>query len=226
MLGLRFNKIMSRGTVIGAAACGLFLAGCDDHVQIIRDPEIPVAKRSTWAWKPMEARIDARNDSRNSGRNDRPVISRDVIGGRGGEAVAEVDDPATEIDRRRFKAEIERQLAAKHLVQVSDPAVADFVLDYHFAVRNGHKTVAYPGGYGGLVCGPYGCWNGWGYGPVGYQRVQFREGSFLLEMIQNRSKRLVYQATGQEPPDKVQFSQDQLYNMVHALLKGLKTVGK
>jgi len=31
--------------------CGLLLAGCDDHVTVIRDPNIPIHKESTWAWK-------------------------------------------------------------------------------------------------------------------------------------------------------------------------------
>jgi hypothetical protein len=226
MLGFRWSTAISRGTVIAAAACGLFLAGCDEHVQIIRDPDIPIAKHATWAWKPMEGRNDARNEARNTGRNERPVISRDVIG-RGGENVQREEDPATEIDRRRFKTEIERQLTAKGLTQVSDPTVADFVLDYHFAVRQRSATVpvGYPG-YGGLVCGPYGCWEGWGYGPVGYERIHFREGTFVLDLFQTRSKRLAYRAVGEEPAHKVQFSQDQLQDMVHALLKGLKTDGR
>jgi hypothetical protein len=226
MLGFRMSTAISRGAVMAAAACGLFLAGCDEHVQIIRDPDIPIAKHATWAWKPMEARNDVRSDSRNQGRNDRPVISRDVIG-RGGENIQREEDPATEIDRRRFKTEIERQLTAKGLSQVSDPTVADFVLDYHFAVRNRNATVpvGYPG-YGGLVCGPYGCWNGWGYGAVGYERIRFREGTFVLDLLQTRSKRLAYRAVGEEPAYRVQFSQDQIHDMVHALLKGLKTVGR
>jgi len=32
--------------------CGLLLAGCDDRVTVIRDSNIPIAKGSTWTWKP------------------------------------------------------------------------------------------------------------------------------------------------------------------------------
>src|SRR5260370_28471111 len=32
--------------------CGLFAAGGDDHNDVIRDPNIPVVKGSTLAWKP------------------------------------------------------------------------------------------------------------------------------------------------------------------------------
>ena len=41
-------------TALVAAVClsGLALAGCDDHVQISRDPDIHIAKGMTWAWQP------------------------------------------------------------------------------------------------------------------------------------------------------------------------------
>jgi len=44
--------------------CGLLLAGCDDHVTVIRDPDIPVPKGSTWAWKPVASPRDADRRSR------------------------------------------------------------------------------------------------------------------------------------------------------------------
>jgi hypothetical protein len=223
MLGFRFSTALSRGAVIAAAACGLFLVGCDEHVDIIRDPGIPIAKHSTWAWKPMDVKAESR-----PARNDRPVISRDVIGR--GETVTRENDPATEIDRREFQREIERQLTAKGLSQVTDPATADFLVDYHFAVRRRNVTVerVYPGGYPGLVCGPFGCWEGWGYGPpeVSYANVRFREGTFAFVFLENRSKRLAYRAVGQEPAHRAQFSHDQIEDMVHALLKQFKTVGR
>jgi len=228
MLSFRLGAGMSRGVVLAAAACGLFLAGCDEHVQIIRDPDIPIARHATWAWRPMPAKAEARNDARNQAHGDRPVISRDVINRR--DTMVREEDPATEIDRRQFQHEIERQLTEKGLSQVTDPAVADFIVDYHFAVRRRNVTVerVYPGAYPGLVCGPFGCWSGWGYGPpeVGYENIRFREGTFVLAVVQNRSKRLAYRAIGQEPAHRAQFSQDQIHDMVHALLKGLKTVGK
>jgi hypothetical protein len=225
MLGFSAATSASRGIMIAAAACGIFLAGCDEHVRIIRDPGIPIAKHSTWAWRPMETRKEARNPS----RNDRPVISRDVIG-RGGETVTRESDPATEIDRRQFQNEIERQLTARGLTQVSDPAAADFLADYHFAAQRRNVTVehVYPGAYPGLVCGPFGCWEGWGYGPpaVGYENIRFREGTFVFDFVESRSRRLAYRAIGQKPEHKAQFSHDQIEDMVHALLKDFKTVGR
>jgi hypothetical protein len=213
--------IFSRGASPLLAAsmifCGLALAGCDEQVQVIQDTDIHVMKHQTWAWRPMQAR----RDSVDGGR---PVISRDVI--RPNTSVPVESDPAVEIERRQSQSELERQLAAKGLVKVSDPAAANYLVDYQFAVHGRNVTVprAYPGSYPGLVCGPYGCWNGWGYGPVavGYQNVNVREGTFAFDMVQNGSKRLVYQATGQAPANKAQFSHDQIQDMVHALLNKLK----
>jgi hypothetical protein len=140
------------------------------------------------------------------------------------------NDPATDIDRRQFQSEIERQLTERGLTEVSDPAAADFLADYHFAARRRNVTVehVYPGAYPGLVCGPFGCWEGWGYGPpeVGYENIRFREGTFVFDFVESRSRRLAYRAIGQKPERKAQFSHDQIADMVHALLKDFKTVGR
>ena len=224
MLTARLSGMAGRAGLATAALFGLFLAGCDEHVQIIKDHDIRIAKHATWAWRPAEAPKEAARES----RSDRPVISRDVIGRRGEPAVAE-NDPAVEIERREVRAELERQLTAKGLTQVSDPAAADFLVDYHFAVRRRSATVpyAYGGYYPGLVCGPFGCWGGWGYGPtyVGYEHIRFREGTFVFDFVKQAGHQLAYRAIGEEPVHKAQFSQDQIHDMVHALLKDLKTVG-
>jgi uncharacterized protein DUF4136 len=197
--------------------CGLALAGCDEHVEVIQDTDIHVMRHQTWAWRPMQARTNAPD-------NGRPVISRDVI--RRNETVAAESDPAVDIARRQLRTEIERQLSAKGLTQVPDTAAADYLVDYQFAMRGHNVTVerVYPGAYPGLVCGPFGCYNGWGYGPpeVAYQNVRFREGTFVFDLTQNSSRHLVYRAIGQEPAYHAQFSHDQIEDMVHALLKKLK----
>jgi len=199
--------------------CGLLLAGCDEHVEIVRNRDIPVLKHQTWAWRPAPARKEARNE--------RPVVSRDVIGGR--ETVASEINPANETVRQELRTAIERQLTAKGLMQVSDAAAADFLVDYHFAMRRHNVTLerVYPGAYPGLVCGPFGCWQGWGYGPpeVSYENVRFREGTFVFDLSKRSPNRLAYRAIGMEPAHHAAFSHEQIDDMVHALLKGLKPKG-
>src|ERR1700752_1139776 len=162
-----------------AASCwvGFAIAGCADHVQITRDPDVRIAKGMTWAWGPAEARAT---------RDNRPVVSRDVT--RRGEPVNREVDPNADIVRDRVKNAIAQTLTSKGLTQVSDPATADFLADYHFAVerRNATVPVAYPGGYPGLVCGPYGCYDGWDWGPpgYGYERIRFREGTIVFDFLQ------------------------------------------
>lgn len=217
------RQIQSKRTTLLLAASvllgGLWLAGCDEHVEIFRNRDIPVLKHQTWAWRPAPARPAAKNE--------RPVVSRDVIGGR--ETVATENNPANEAVRQELRTAIERQLTAKGLTQASDPATADFLVDYHYAMRRHNVRVerVYPGGYPGLVCGPFGCWQGWGYGPpeVSYENVRFREGTFVFDLSRREPNKMAYRAIGLEPAHQGTFSHDQIDDMVHALLKGLKPKG-
>ena len=58
----------------GVLLVGLVLAGCNDDVEILRDPDVRFAKRMTWAWRPMAPPPAATRDE-----DTRPVLSRDVI---------------------------------------------------------------------------------------------------------------------------------------------------
>jgi len=215
MIGIGESPVLAAVALV----CGLLLAGCNEHVEIIRNRDIPVLIHQTWAWRPAPAKKEARND--------RSVISRDLIGRR--ETVAAESDPANEGVRQELRTAIERQLTAKGLTQVGDPAAADFLVDYHFAIRRHNVTVerVYPGAYPGLVCGPFGCWQGWGYGPpeVSYENIRFREGTFVFDFVKHAPNRLAYRAIGQEPAHHATFSHEQVDDMVHALLKGLKPKG-
>ena len=197
---------------------GLLLAGCDDHIIVTRDPDIPVVKGSTWAWKPAAPPKDA---------DRRPVVSRDVISR--GETVARDSRANNEIVRQRIRSAIEQTLSSKGLRQVSDPQVADLLVDYHVAVRGHDVTVerVYPGGYPGLVCGPFGCWESWGWGPpeVSYENIRFREGTVVFDLVKQSNKRLVYRAVGQKPVHRDTFNQGEISEFVHHMLGKLKVSG-
>ena len=206
-----------------ALFCGFLQAGCDDYVQITRDPDVRIPKLATWAWRPAPEPSKARErDSRDS----RPVVSRDVISRN--ETVERDTNADNEMVRQRVKTAIEQTLASKGLNQISDPAAADFLVDYHFVVerRNARVPVAY-GGYPGLVCGPYGCWSGWGWGPtlVGYEHIRFREGTIVFDFVQQSTKHVVYRAVGEKRVhyDRFTLTQDDINGLVHHLLRDLRT---
>jgi Domain of unknown function (DUF4136) len=220
MASWHFSKIKMSLLVTAVGLCGLVAAGCDDRVQVTRDPDIRIAKHATWAWQPAEAVAAPARDSRR-------VLSRDVPDGN--PPVERDSNANNDIVRDRVKQAIQQNLTAKGLSQVSDPAAADFLVDYHFAVEKRSATVqtVYPGAYPGLVCGPYGCYRGWGYGPaaVGYERVHFHEGTIVFDFTQRATSHLVYRAVGQKPVRRDTFSltQDDINGLVNHLLKDLKT---
>ncbi len=207
--------------MVAACLSGLVAAGCDDHVQITRDPDVRIAKGATWAWRPFTEPV--------ADRDSRKVLSRDTT--RRNEPVSREMSAENQIVQDRVKTAMQQALTAKGLKQVSDPAAADFLVDYHFAVERRNATVqtVYPGAYPGLVCGPYRCWEGWGYGPaaVGYERIHFREGTIVFDLMQQATKHQVYQAVGEKPVRRDTFSltQDEINGLVNHLLKDLKTRG-
>jgi Domain of unknown function (DUF4136) len=220
-LGKRVSAVMMSTVLMG----GLLAAGCNDNVEVIRDPQIKVAKGMTWAWRPPQAPAAAERGDRD--RDDRPVISRDVITQQPTQRLESSRDWNTEENRTKLRAAIERGLAAKGLVKVDNPATADFLVDYHVAVKTERATVerVYPGGYPGFACGPYGCWSGWGWGPpeVWYQNVRWHEGTFVLDLALRDPKKLAYRAVSQRELSKTQISPYQADEAVKHLLKGLKT---
>jgi Domain of unknown function (DUF4136) len=196
----------------------IVLAGCDEHVQITRDPDVRIHKGDTWAWRPAPADRGARDS--------RPVISRDVIGR--GETVTRDRNPDNDAVRERVRTTIEQTLKAKGLQEVDDPVGVDFLADYNFAIerRNVRVQTVYPGAYPGVVCGPFGCWESFGWGPaaIGYENIHFREGTIVFDFMQNPTKHLVYRAVGEKPVHRNTFSltQDDISGLVHHLLKEFK----
>lgn len=210
----------SRAILTAAAFLSLaFLAGCDEHVEITRDPDVRIAKHATWAWRPAPEPTKERDSRR--------VVSRDVISR--SDTVTRDTSANNELVRQRVRTAIEQTLSSKGLRQVSDPQAADFLVDYQFAVERHNSTVrtVYPGGYPGVVCGPYGCWESWGWGPaaVGYEHIRFREGTIVFDFVQPSTRHLVYRAIGEKPVhyDKFSLTQDEINGLVHHLLKDLHT---
>jgi Domain of unknown function (DUF4136) len=203
----------------GALACVVLLGGCDEYVHITRDRDAHIPRDATWAWRPAAQEEGSR-------RGSRPVISRDEI--TRGETVTRENNADNDALRSKVKSSVERNLAEKGFREISDPDAADFLVDFHIAVRRRNMTVerVYPGAYPGLVCGPFGCYSGWGYGPaaVGYENIRFREGTIVLDVVQNPTNHVIYRAVGEKPVrrDTFSFSQDEVNGLVHHLLKDLK----
>ena|ERR1051326_4205117 len=223
---LPHRSVGARKPLLAAAtvACGFLLIGCDEYVHVTRDRDVHISKHATWAWRPVEDRArESRGDSR-------PVTSRDVIGRGGrGESVTREDNADNDILREKVKNAIDHNLTQKGLRQVSDPDAADFLVDFHIAVRRRNVRVGYvyPGGYPGFVCGPFGCYEGWGWGPsrVSYENIRFREGTIVLDIVQQGARdHLVYRAVGEKPVrhDTFSFSQSDVNGIVHKLLDQLQ----
>ncbi len=216
---LRSFKRTKRLLSVTALLSLIFVAGCDEYVRIIRDHDVPIPNSATWAWRP------AVQETANAG-DSRPVTSRDQVVRNQPERRESTADDA--VDRQRVKTAIEQALAAKGFKQVADPAAADFLVDYKFAVRRHNATVpvAYGGAYPGLVCGPFRCWQSWRYGPayVGYENIRFREGTIVFDWMQQSTKHLVYRAIGAKPVHRDSFSltEKDINGLVHQLLKDLK----
>jgi hypothetical protein len=223
MAYLGFSRV-KKASLLVAAAClfGFVATGCDDRVQVTRDPDARIMRGATWAWTPEPALAAARDN--------RKVLSRDTLGRDSGpREMVRDNDSNNMIVQDRVKQAIQQSLMSKGLRQVSDPGTADFLVDYHFAVERRNETVqtVYPGAYPGLVCGPYGCYRGWGYGPaaVGYERVHWRSGTIVFDFTQQSNRHLVYRAVGEKPVRRDTFSltQDEINGLVNHLLKDLKT---
>lgn len=223
MLSLRSVPTKSAVLAMAACFCGLALGGCDEYVRVTRDPDVRIARGETWAWRPDTPPPPAARE-----RDNRRVVSRDTIP-RPDATSARDNEANNQIVQDRVRNSITQALSEKGLKQISDPLAADFLIDYHFAVERHNQTVqtVYPGGgYPGLVCGPFRCYEGWGWGPpeIGYEHIRFREGTMVFDMLQHSTKHLVYRAIGEKPVQRDMFSltQNEINGLVHKLLKDLK----
>lgn len=191
------------------------LAGCDDHVIVDRDTSIPIRKGMTWAWRPSGSPRPSNRSYRDT--SDRPQAGYAPTYPRN-------TNWENDIVRNRIARAFEQALNSRGLVQVSDPNNADFLVDYQFAVQQRRERVATPMYAPGLVCGYYGCWNGF-YGPPGVyvHTVQYHEGTIVFDLFDHRLNRLAYRGIRENVVHRDSFSDDEIQEGVKHLLKGLKT---
>jgi Domain of unknown function (DUF4136) len=196
-----------------AALAGLALAGCDDRVVVDRDASIPIRRGMTWAWRPAGAEPVSH----------RRVVSRGRSSYDRGPSYERNADWENDIVKNRLARAFERNLNERGLVQVSDPASAEFLVDYQFAVQQRRERIATPVYSSGLVCGYYGCWNGfWGPPGVVVHIVHYREGTIVFDLVDHNLNRMAYRAVRENVVTRESFTDDELNEGVKHLLKGLK----
>jgi hypothetical protein len=67
------SKTRTAPLLLGAlVASGLVFAGCDEHVDVVRDHSVIIPKHATWAWRPDTG------EKKDKDAASRDVISRDV----------------------------------------------------------------------------------------------------------------------------------------------------
>ena len=72
MAKMPLSRVRVSVVIAAACLCGLVAAGCDDRVQVTRDPDVRIARGATWAWQPFAEPVNSRDSRR--------VISRDNTG--------------------------------------------------------------------------------------------------------------------------------------------------
>lgn len=203
-------------------ASGLFFAGCDEHVDVVRDHSVAIPKHATWAWRPAPPPEKLEKPEKNDGR--KPVISRDDMNNdrrrENGERDSLIDN---ETFRLAIRTDIEQTLRSKGFNQVDDPAAAEFLVDYHVGIRRRTMTVERPA----FVCGPFGCyesyrWGYWGGPGYAYQNVHYREGTIVFDFSKQGSNKVAFRAVGTKVMYRDSFSTDHIRDAVHRLLRDLK----
>ena len=199
--------------------CAAVFAGCDEHIVVDRDPSVRIQKGMTWAWRPQPPQQEVRSEG------GRKVISRDVIPPRERPQREFPNNSQNDIVHTRTRIAIEQTLASKGLGRVTDPAAADFLVDYQVGIQGRRERVAVPADPPVLVCGYYGCWQSWGYwGPPGYvvRTVHYREGTIVFDFVRRGDSKMAYRATFGKPLDSNGMDQEHVNSGVQKMLKELK----
>ncbi|MEN0052719.1 MAG: DUF4136 domain-containing protein [Mucilaginibacter sp.] len=121
----------------------------------------------------------------------------------------------------------------------------DLLVSYSTVTGRGMKTEFYPSYYGGFGWGGWGGWGwGWGYGyrpfyggfyggwggwggwgyPYGggYARVPYKEGTLIIDIIDNNTRRLVWRGFGVGELHNPKRTLDELPKVVDGVLKQLQ----
>jgi hypothetical protein len=229
------SKTRTSPLLLGAlVASGLVFAGCDEHVDVVRDHSVRIAKHATWAWRPDSPDKEKKDKDKDKDEASRDVISRDVISDDGrSETISRDPRSDNETLRLAIRTDIEQEMRSKGFKQVADPGAAEFLVDYHFAIRRhtaaeggGYREGGYRGGYPGFVCGPFGCWASytWGYwgGPYGYRDPNYREGTIVFDFVKQSSNKVAFRAVGRKEMNHEAFSTNHVRDAVHRLLRDLR----
>lgn len=181
---MRSGVLKSLALSASLAAASLTLAACESpggQVSVLKSDAVAVVPGSSWAWAP----------GAQPGSGD-PRIDNDII-------------------QNRVKAAVEGALAARGYRQVSDPASAALLVQYHIGLQNRTETrVDTFGGptRGPAACGIRGCIGGFGwgmYGPpmdVDVRNINYVEGTVMLDLIDRASGKLAWRATSQKRLDQ------------------------
>lgn len=127
---------------------------------------------------------------------------------------------------RNVENAVNNVLAGKGLQQVTRRP--DLLVGYHFFVEEKTRTVANPTNYGPLY-GPYYGWGRWGYAGWGpswwgwggppYTQEQYQVGTLVVDMVDTRTKRLIWRGSIQNAVNNPARISDQLTREIRQIVE-------
>ncbi|MEO6149577.1 MAG: DUF4136 domain-containing protein [Mucilaginibacter sp.] len=136
---------------------------------------------------------------------------------------------ANDIADDNIKTAATTALKGKGLTQSDQP---DLLVNYTGMTGRGVKTQYYGGGYpymgfgwGGWGYRPWG-WGGWGYGGGFAERVPFREGTIIIDLIDRRTGKMVWRGYGVGEVRNPQKAIEDLPKVVAGIIEKLELTPK
>lgn len=184
-------------------AAGLLLAfvGCSPRVAVDTAQNVNFSKYRTYAW--MDSDVKA-------GKN--PLYYNDIAS-------------------RNVEATIEKELANKGLQKVARGRRPDLLIGYHFFVEEKTRTVSTNNGPYGSLYGPFYGWGRWGYAGWGpgwwgwngfgpqYRQEQYQAGTVVVDLVDFRTKRLVWRGSVQDAINNPARINEQLAREVRRIVE-------